>query len=447
MKKKFRVGFITTYSGRWPAELPQHRHEEYGAWLQKRLGNSLVSYPAPVNTNDELEEAITLFGEQKVDLLIMLYGAFTGDDFPAALAEQVDVPLLLWAPKEPYYERDARLFANALVALTMNAASLHRLEKVYHPIYGNKEQPDIEAQVMTLIAAYGAIKKMRHTMFGLFGYRPTAFYNSAFDEGLIRKTFGIRMEETDLKVVFDRMERFGKEVIDQDMAALTNTFDTGKVPAGHLENHSRLYFALKELIKEQGYDYSSIKCWPEMGQLHTTPCAVLGRLADEGMSVSCEGDLDAGIAMVLQHCLTGLPPFVTDMININPEENTLTFWHCGQAAPSLMDEKDGITMENHPLAGQGTAFYGVLKPGIVTIARFCNIRGKYKLFIATGEAVPTTRNTKGIMTNVKIRTPVREFIELLFKEGIPHHYSLVWNDAADQMKMVACLLGIEIIEA
>lgn len=447
MNKHFKVGFATTYSGRWPEKLPESRYREYGQWLRERVGEHLIEYSSPVNTNVQLDEAIELFGEKKVDLVIMLYGAFTGDDVPVALADQLNVPLILWAPEEPYYERDARLYANALVALTMNAASLHRLEKVCHPIYGNKEQPEIEAKVINLITAYQAIKKMRGTMFGLFGYRPTAFYNSAFDEGLIRRVFGIRMEETDLKVVFDRMEQIDRAVIDQDMDALMNAYDTSKVPEGHLENHSKLYFALNELIKEQGYDFASIKCWPEMGQLHTTPCAVLGRLADDGLSVSCEGDLDAGIAMVLQRYLTGLPPFVTDMINVNPEENTMTFWHCGQAAPSLIDERDGITMENHPLAGQGTAFYGALKPGDITIARFCNIRGVYKLFLVRGEGVPTKRNTKGAMINVKVRTPVAEVLELIFKEGIPHHYSLVWQDVANQMRTVAKLLGIEVIEA
>ena len=446
MKKDLRVGFITTYSGRWPAELPQKRQEEYGAWLKERLGEALVAYPAPANTAPQVNEAIELFQTSRVDLVIMLYGAFTGDDFPVAMADQLNVPMILWAPKEPFYERDTRLFANALVAVTMNAASLHRLEKVCHPVYGDKEQPEIEARVMALVAAYDAIRKMRTTMFGLFGYRPTAFYNSAFDEGLIRRVFGIRMEETDLKVVFDRMEQIDQESVRQDIEALTSQYDTGLVPDGHLENHSKLYFALKELIQEQGYDFASLKCWPEMGQLHTTPCAVMGRLADEGLSISCEGDMDAGLAMILQRYLTGLPPFVTDMINVDEEANTLTFWHCGQPAPSLIDKRDGVIMANHPLAGQGTAFYGALKPGAVTIARFCNIRGVYKLFLVKGEAVPTRRNTKGAMVNVQIQTPVMEFLDRVFKEGIPHHYSLVWQDVATEMRMVAELLGLEVIE-
>ena len=49
------------------------------------------------------------------------------------------------------------------------------------------------------------------------------------------------------------------------------------------------------------------------------------------------------------------------------------FWHCGNAAPSLFNKEYEVEIRNHQLAGQGTAFYGALKPGKVTVARFFNI--------------------------------------------------------------------------
>ena len=103
-------------------------------------------------------------------------------------------------------------------------------------------------------------------------------------------------------------------------------------------------------------------------------------------------------------------------------------------------------MRNHPLAGQGTAFYGALKPGKVTAARFSNIDGQYKLFLLKGEAVDMDRYTKGIMANVKVERPVREVIERIIDEGIPHHYSLVWEDVVEAMKQVCSLLNIPGVE-
>ncbi|MBQ3105236.1 MAG: fucose isomerase, partial [Lachnospiraceae bacterium] len=237
-----------------------------------------------------------------------------------------------------------------------------------------------------------------------------------------------------------------EEAVKKEMAYVETQWNTQELPSGHLENHARLYLVLKQLMGEQGYDYAAIKCWPEMGNLHTTPCAVLGRLADDGIQISCEGDIDAGLAAVVQNLLTDQPTFITDLINIDEAENTVTFWHCGNAAPSLHCGEDGVKMCNHPLAGQGTAFWCALKEGPVTAARLTNFGGTYKLFILRGVAVPTVRNTRGSMVNVRVNTPVLELIKRIADNGMSHHYSLVWQDVADTMIRMAELLGVEVVE-
>lgn len=447
MNKQLNVGFLTTVSGRWPRELPNQRLKEYGEWLRRELPQvNLIGFDWVIDSEARIEEALGALKQQSVDLVISVYGAFTGDDVCTAVAEQLGVPLILWAPHEPELN-GRRLLANAMVALTMNSASLHRLGHVSYAIYGDKEEAAASARVKAIVNAYSVVKKLRGTMFGLFGYRPTAFYNSAFDEGLIRRTFGVRFEETDLKVVFDRMAALSPEAVAADKELVAREFrllDT--LPAEHYDNHSRLYLALKELTREQGYDFSAIKCWPEMGNLRTTPCAVLGRLADDGVPVGCEGDVDAGLAMVVQNYSCGKPCFITDMIDLDEADNSLIFWHCGNAAPSLHAKDGGCVMGNHPLAGQGTAFHTPLKEGEVTIARFCNIGGVYKLFLLRGTAVKTELYTPGAMVRVQVETPVQKLLYGMIEQGVPHHYSIVWEDVADTMAQVAAALGIEIIE-
>ena len=88
-----------------------------------------------VGSADALEGAISLFKEKSVDIILMVYGAFTGDDVSSQLAEQINVPIILWAPYEPEY-KGGRLMSNALVALTMNMASLKRLKHECYGIYG-----------------------------------------------------------------------------------------------------------------------------------------------------------------------------------------------------------------------------------------------------------------------------------------------------------------------
>jgi L-fucose isomerase-like protein len=387
-------------------------------------------------------EAVEQF--RGVDVVVLVYGAFTNDDVSSIMAEELNAPIILWAPFEPPFAKDERLYANALVAATMNTASLHTLGRTYHVVYGSHDDKRAAARLLSLLQAYSVKKALKGTLLGLFGYRPTSYYVSCFNEALIRNTFGIRMDECDLKMVFDKMGELPEAQVKQDMARMEQTFSVKNLPDGYLENHSRLYFAMKEVMRALGYDHAVLKCWPEMGSLKTTPCAVIGRIIDEGTIVGCEGDVDAAITAIIQNVISGQPAFITDMINIDEGKNTLSYWHCGNAAPSL--HKGEVTLSNHPLAGQGTAFYAGLKTGKVTIARFANINGAYKLFVVKGVAEDTERYTKGSMVNVKLEKPVYELIMRTFDLGVPHHYSLVWDDIYDELITYARLAGIEVLE-
>lgn len=446
MKEKLRIGFITTVSGRWPRELPRERKAKYEEYLKGEYPQYDFCFPKSIAEDKaSLQAAIDDFKSFGVDVVLLMYGAFSGDDYACGLYDALKTPIIFWSLREPELN-GGRLLANALVAATMNSASVKRLGGTTHFVLGNEDEPRAKSELDGILAAYQLKKAMSGVTFGLLGYRPTAFYNSAFNEGLIRRTFGVKMEETDLKVVFDKMAGYTDEEVEEEISKITIPVSKN-LPEGHLENHARLCKAVREVFAEQGYDYAALKCWPEMGNLHTTPCAVIGRLADEGVHLICEGDIDAGLAYAAENILSGKAGFITDLININEEENYATFWHCGNAAPSLIDECCMPEIANHPLAGQGTAIRAILKGGEITFARFCDIDGRYVLFVGKGVGVPSKMYTPGAMINVRLEAPVRDVIYNIIEKGIPHHYALVWGDYVNELKAYAKLIGVEVIEA
>ena len=154
MAEKLNVGLIVTLSGRWPRELPIRRHQEYTAWAKETLTDMNLVMPSQVlTTPEEVNEAISLMRQNQVDAVVMLYGAFTGDDIAASIVQKMGVPLILWAPYEPPYEREERLWANALCAMTMNAAALGRLGYPCHTVYGGKEDERAVGKVKDLLKA------------------------------------------------------------------------------------------------------------------------------------------------------------------------------------------------------------------------------------------------------------------------------------------------------
>lgn len=45
-----------------------------------------------------MDECIAYFNENKVDMILLVYGAFTGDDIACGLADACRCPIVLWAP-------------------------------------------------------------------------------------------------------------------------------------------------------------------------------------------------------------------------------------------------------------------------------------------------------------------------------------------------------------
>ena len=445
-KSKLKIGFITTVSGRWPKELPKQRDAVYSDYLIKTYPDvEIVKYKKLAVNNDDIKNAALYFKQNTVDIMIMVMGAFTGDFAATYLAERVDVPLIIWTPFEPPFD-GGRLMSNALVASTMNMAAVKRLGYKCCFVYGNNDTKRAQDEIDKIIRAYKCKKSLANTTLGLIGYRPTAFYSSQFDETVIRNTFGIIMEETDIAELMKLAETIEQKDVDADMKDLKQSASKICLPDGYLENHSRLKLGMEKLIKNHSYDAISLKCWPELGDMKFTPCSMISRFADEDYIIGCENDVDATITMIIQKLMSDDIPFMTDLIKVDEDKNSVLFWHCGQAGRKIMSCNCEIEMNDHPFAGQGAAFEGTLKTGIVTIARMTYLNGKYKLFLAKGEAVETEKSTKGVMCEVVIEGNAMDMVYQICEEGIPHHYSIIWQDIYDEMIEFCNILDIEIIE-
>ena len=228
---KLNVGFVTTLSGRWPRERPQALHADYSAWACRELtGAEVAVYPEIVTNTDEAAACAAWLRARQVDAVLLVIGAFTGDDVSCKLAQELGKPLILWATHEAPFVRQERLWANALCSAMMNNAAVKRIGGECWPVYGDKEEPAVCRQICTLVTALAAKKKLANTNLGLLGYRPTAFYNCSFDEMTIRRLFGIRMEGTELKLVFDRMAQLDPAAVRADMDAVRARFHLDSLP-------------------------------------------------------------------------------------------------------------------------------------------------------------------------------------------------------------------------
>jgi len=92
MKKKLNVGFVVTKSGRWPKELGERRLAAYGQWVQEHLPHSTVCvFDRLVTAKEDVADCIRFMQDNRIDLLVQVYGAFTGDDVCCAFADELKI--------------------------------------------------------------------------------------------------------------------------------------------------------------------------------------------------------------------------------------------------------------------------------------------------------------------------------------------------------------------
>ncbi|WP_148208655.1 hypothetical protein [Archaeoglobus profundus] len=196
-----------------------------------------------------------------------------------------------------------------------------------------------------------------------------------------------------------------------------------RVEGEGVERAYSVYNSLREIIERYELDALTIKCF-DLLEKDTTACLALHLLNDE-IPAGCEGDLEAVFTMIVLRLLTNQPCW---MANINRIGRTAVLSHC--TVPKSMCEY--VKLTTHMESGKGVGIEGVLRKGIVTIARF---RGKRAL-IARGRIL---RGNLGDETLCRTQVEV-ETGDLI---GFGNHVVLSYGDHVELLKEFCFYTGFE----
>jgi len=420
------VGFMTTAAEHFPYDRPRALSVQAVQAL-RGLEVDLVASEGLVTDPDSAQAAAARFRGAGVDLLISLCGSFTWDNIPVRVAQEVNVPLILWAVPEPSMQ-GGRLEANSLVGVTMNAAALKRLGQRYRFVYGFPDNEATMAEIKRTIRVIGALKQLRHTKLGVLGGRPPGFYGSTYDELRLRRTLGIEIILIEVSEALAAYDQVPEAQVEANIKRLNALGHRASATEDDMRQIARLYSAIHSLVQSEGLQGLAVKCWPELKDRRLNPCVVNSLMTDEGIMMGCETDVHGTITMLMEHALNGQPVLFADLVTFDETQNTALLWHCGAAPASLAVQKEAVALERHSI-GEGTATIEFpLRQGRVTFCRLGPLDDGYRLLIVTGEAVPTGMLLRG--NNILVRTdlPVRQVVQRIIERGIEHHYALTYGD-------------------
>jgi len=438
MKQKIRLGLVCfareTYDFHAAADI-------YKAIIGELAAVEAVEWeiiPELVISVEDAKKAAARFSGARVDALVCVSGTFHLGHLVLELKKQVRVPVLLWGLDElPYNGGKIRL--NSVCGVNLDASNLYKAGiDDYRAIVGKSIDQDWIDAIRVIVA-------LRESHVGIIGYRADGFFNLSVDDPSLYGATGVLVDHFELSDVY--AAKIEAAALAERENAIRSLFDVSDLRLEQVQKVAELSAKLDAFCLGKSIDALAIRCWPEFARdFGVSPCAAMSLLQSEGRILACEGDLEGALSMIAHRAIGAEAPYLFDFSQVDFDKNFALLWHCGVAPCNLWDGCSVRSLDTYFAGGKGVTAGFVLKPGKVSIARIDSARGKRRLFLQRAEGVPMEKELKGTYLKAVFARPVKEVLDLIIKNGIAHHASMVYGDYVEPLRIAAELLGWEIIE-
>jgi len=397
--------------------------------LLNENGVDTVVSEGPVDRAQAASAAGRLFAESHVDALCLAPVSWFEDYLVLDMIEECGVPVLLWP--QPGME------TGALSGTQQLTSCLAQLGKPYQTVFGRLEEAEPLARAMPFLRAAALRRSLRRARVGLAGMRVSGMTEASANEIALRKVVGPRVVGVDLPGL---LARAGKT----DPAAATEVWRQVTRAAGRVEvaeqdglAAARMYLAIRDTIHKERLSALAFGCYPAlMGRA----CVAASLLAEEGIPVGCEGDVNGAVGMLMLSLLTGQPTHNTDWLEPLPD-GSVVFSHCGSGAYSLAEDPEDITLAHVRLMSQGVCSLFPARPGPVTLVNLIPRGAGYQMAVMEGEAQSSDMLFPGNPLRVRFGRPVGEIIDWISDEGIGHHWMVGYGPVQAELRQLARMVG------
>lgn len=343
----------------------------------------------------QVPEVLRRFCTAEVDALFIPHCNFGTELAVTNLARQLQVPVLLWGPRDDPPLPDGTRLRDTQCGLFATGKDLRRAGVAFSYITNCRlEDPVFARGVETFLAAARVVRTFRSLRIGQVGTRPAPFASVIASEGALVERFGIEVVPLELGRLLDEARRRADSPdsgVEEARALITAAYTLGpEVDQAALDRMAALLAALEAWADGEGLSALGFQCWDYLqAGLGVCACYLVGLLADRGIHVACETDLHGAISSALLGAASGgeQPPFFADLTVRHPtNDNAELLWHCGPFPPSLAAPDQQPSLASNYLAPQACPGLGEfrLRDGEITIARFDGDRDDYYLLAGEG---------------------------------------------------------------
>jgi L-fucose isomerase len=455
--KSTRVGLIVTMSPdeTWPESfvnrvktyLPKARQALSG------LGFKVLDCGKIARTSADMTAQGEQLRRDGIHALVIYVGTWTYSSTSVMASMRADVPVVVWA------NSDVETFG--IVGGSIVRGALDEVGVKNYMVYGGFEDPRVLGRLKTLCGGIAGATKLRGMVYGEGGSRCMGMYTARIDPSEWMSRFGVDVDGFEQVDVIRKTKSIGDDDAVKFLKWMRKEFGGIEVKDEVMIAQIKMYMALREVIREKGYDFLSVKCLPELPSCYTTFCvahALLNDASDDGFGetcayvASCEADANGALTMQIMNNVTGAAAMFTDVLYYDYAENMVRMCNCGSQPTDFASSRkdvvwvtEGLREFDWVLGGACPRYVG--KPGKLTIARLSRVNREYVMLITTGEAlaVPLEKinetNSQQPHVFARLDCSQERFIDSLRA----NHIHVVSGDIKNELVTACEVLGIKTV--
>ena len=391
------------------------------------------------------EKIAAKFRAAGVDGLFLPHANFGTEYVCARLAKELNVPVLLWGPRDERPEPDGMRLRDSQCGLFATGKVLRRFRVPFTYMTNCRlTDPAFARGLRDFLAVCNVVKVFRSIRILQIGPRPFDFWSTMCNEGELLEKFNIQLAPIPLPELTEEMNKWKAEgsevakVVGYCKANMKCCIDD----AG-LENVAALKVAMKSLAEKYGCRAVAIQCWNALqGEIGIMPCAANALLNEEGIPVICETDIHGAISQLLAEAATmnSVRGMFSDWTVRHPDnENGELLQHCGPWPISVAGEKPTICV---PVAFKHNgAVSAEAKHGPMSLLRFDGDNGEYSILLGHARGIDGPF-TKGTYVGVEVNNLNR--LEAKVVEGpYIHHVAAIHGDVVPVVYEACKYIGVK----
>ncbi len=403
---------------------------------RKKLDELKIDYVDIEDINDEgllhsqedVDKIVEKFKAAKVNAVFFPHVNFGTEDIVCKVAKELNVPILLWGPRDEAPLADGSRLRDSQCGLFATGKILRRFNLPFTYIVNSTlEDAAFERGILNFVATANVVKEFKKMRILQISTRPEDFWTMMCNEGELLEKFGIQLFPITMSDFTSRILEIenenGQELQDTIKFLYENTEVT--VTEDEAKRVAALKVTMKEFAVKNKCSAVAIQCWSALQRsIHVMPCMANSLMTDEGIPVVCETDIHGAITAVMVQAagMGKTPTFFADWSVRHPENpNGELLQHCGPWPISLAKEGTKAKL-GRPFAFPehcAGACLAEIKGGEMSILRFDGDHGEYSILLGKAKGIEGPYNI-GTYVWIEVQNWAR-LEEKLVKGPYVHH--------------------------